>query len=80
MYKVRIWIYLRKYALAALGNFLDSLGPIIVLTVGGYLVMQGKTLIGTLVVFNLVLARLPILGTSSSSSIARYLIQPLCTI
>jgi ABC-type multidrug transport system fused ATPase/permease subunit len=51
MYKLRIWIYLRKYALAALGNFLDSLGPIIVLTVGGYLVMQGKTQIGTLVVF-----------------------------
>lgn len=51
MYKVRIWIYLRKYALAALGNFLDSLGPIIVLAVGGYLFMQGKTQIGTLVVF-----------------------------
>jgi ABC-type multidrug transport system fused ATPase/permease subunit len=51
MYKVRIWIYLRKYALTALGNFLDSLGPIIVLAVGGYLFMQGKTQIGTLVVF-----------------------------
>jgi ABC-type multidrug transport system fused ATPase/permease subunit len=51
IYKVRIWIYLRKYALAALGNFLDSLGPIIVLTVGAYLVMQGKTQISTLVVF-----------------------------
>jgi ABC-type multidrug transport system fused ATPase/permease subunit len=51
MYKVRIWIYLRKYALAALGNFLDSLGPIIVLAVGGYLFMQGETQIGTLVVF-----------------------------
>jgi ABC-type multidrug transport system fused ATPase/permease subunit len=51
MYKVRIWIYLRKYALAALGNFLDSLGPIIVLAVGGYFVMQGETQIGTLVVF-----------------------------
>jgi ABC-type multidrug transport system fused ATPase/permease subunit len=51
MYKVRIWIYLRKYALAALGNFLDSLGPIIVLAVGGYLFMQGETQISTLVVF-----------------------------
>jgi ABC-type bacteriocin/lantibiotic exporter with double-glycine peptidase domain len=51
MYKIRVWIYLRKYALTALGNFLDSLGPIIVVTVGGYLFMQGKTQIGTLVVF-----------------------------
>jgi ABC-type multidrug transport system fused ATPase/permease subunit len=51
MYKVRMWIYLRKYALAALGNFLDSLGPLIVMMVGGYLFMQGKTQIGTLVVF-----------------------------
>jgi ABC-type bacteriocin/lantibiotic exporter with double-glycine peptidase domain len=51
MYRIRIWIYLRKYALTALGNFLDSLGPIIVVTVGGYLFMQGKTQIGTLVVF-----------------------------
>jgi ABC-type multidrug transport system fused ATPase/permease subunit len=57
MYKVRIWIYLRKYALAALGNFLDSLGPIIVLMVGGYLFMQGKTQISTLVVFISGLAR-----------------------
>jgi ABC-type multidrug transport system fused ATPase/permease subunit len=51
MYKLRIWIYLRKYALTALGNFLDSLGTLIVLMVGGYLVIQGKTQVGTLVVF-----------------------------
>jgi ABC-type multidrug transport system fused ATPase/permease subunit len=51
IYRLRILIYLRKYSLAALGNFLDSLGSIIVLVVGGYLVIHGKTQVGTLVVF-----------------------------
>lgn len=51
IYKLRIRIYLRKYSLAALGNFLDSFGSIIVLMVGGYLVIQDKTQVGTLVVF-----------------------------
>ncbi|MBL8906606.1 MAG: ABC transporter ATP-binding protein [Rhizobiales bacterium] len=51
LYSVRIWIYLRKYFLSELGNFLASLGPLIVLTVGGYLVITGRTEIGTLVVF-----------------------------
>jgi len=51
MYQVRIWIYFRKYLLAGLGNFLDNMGTLIVLMVGGYLVIQGKTQVGTLVVF-----------------------------
>jgi len=51
IYQLRIRIYLRKYFLAALGNFLDSFGSIIVLMVGGYLVIHGKTQVGTLVVF-----------------------------
>lgn len=51
IYGLRIGIYLRKYALAALGNFLDSLGAIAVLTVGGYLVIRGETQVGTLLVF-----------------------------
>ena len=51
LYRVRIWIYLRKFFLAELGNFLDSLGPIIVLTVGGYLAITGKTQVSTLIVF-----------------------------
>jgi ABC-type bacteriocin/lantibiotic exporter with double-glycine peptidase domain len=51
IYRIRIWIYLRKFWLAALGNFLDSLGTIIILVVGGYLVIQGRTEVGTLVVF-----------------------------
>jgi ABC-type bacteriocin/lantibiotic exporter with double-glycine peptidase domain len=51
LYRIRIWIYRRKNFLAELGNFLDSVGPIIVLTIGGYLAIQGKTQVSTLVVF-----------------------------
>lgn len=51
IYRLRIAIYARKYALSALGNFLDALGPIVVLGVGGYLVIHDATQVGTLVVF-----------------------------
>jgi ABC-type multidrug transport system fused ATPase/permease subunit len=51
IYRLRIAIYLRKYLLAALGNFLDSLGIIVVLTIGGYMVIMGQTQVGTLLVF-----------------------------
>jgi len=51
LYRVRIWIYQRKFFLSELGNFLASLGPLIVLTFGGYLVITGRTEVGTLVVF-----------------------------
>ena len=51
LYRVRIWMYLRKFLISELGNFLASTGPLIVLTVGGYLVITGRTEVGTLVVF-----------------------------
>lgn len=51
IYSLRIAIYLRKFALAALGNFLDALGPIVVLAFGGYLVIHDMTQVGTLLVF-----------------------------
>jgi ABC-type multidrug transport system fused ATPase/permease subunit len=51
LYRVRIWLYLRKFLISELGNFLASVGPLIVLTVGGYLVITGRTEVGTLVVF-----------------------------
>jgi ABC-type multidrug transport system fused ATPase/permease subunit len=51
LYRVRIWLYLRKFLISELGNFLASTGPLIVLTVGGYLVITGRTEVGTLVVF-----------------------------
>lgn len=51
LYRIRISIYVRKFFLTELGNFLDSLGPIVVLTVGGYLAITGQTQVSTLVVF-----------------------------
>lgn len=51
VYGVRIKIYLRKYLLTALGNFLDALGPLVVLVIGGWLVIGGKTEVSTLFVF-----------------------------
>lgn len=50
VYAVRIKIYSRKYLLTALGNFLDALGPLVVLIVGGWLVIDGKTEVSTLFV------------------------------
>lgn len=51
LYSIRMRIYMRKFFLSELGNLLDSLGPIVVLTVGGYLAIYGETQVGTLVVF-----------------------------
>ncbi len=44
-------IYRVKFFLTFLGNFVDALGPLIVLSVGGWLVLNGKAEVGTLVVF-----------------------------
>lgn len=51
IFRTRIRIYRRKFFLTLLGNFLDSLGPIIVLVLGGYMVIRGSTDVSTLVVF-----------------------------
>lgn len=51
IFGTRILIYRRKYFLTFLGNFLDSLGPLIVLVAGGYLVIRGQTDVSTLFVF-----------------------------
>ncbi|HWA42339.1 MAG TPA: hypothetical protein VHA10_03950 [Hypericibacter adhaerens] len=50
-YALRMKIYRRKFALTYLGNFLDAMGPLIVLVVGGWFVIQGQTEVSTLVVF-----------------------------
>jgi ABC-type bacteriocin/lantibiotic exporter with double-glycine peptidase domain len=47
----RLRVYYRKFFLTALGNFLDALGPLVILTVGGWLVINGKTDAATIVVF-----------------------------
>ncbi len=50
-YDLRMKIYRRKFILTSLGNFLDALGPLVVLVVGGWYVIQGQTEVSTLVVF-----------------------------
>jgi ABC-type multidrug transport system fused ATPase/permease subunit len=50
-FELRIRIYRMKFFLTALGNFLDALGPLIVFAVGGWLVIQGKVPVSTIVVF-----------------------------
>ena len=47
----RVLIYRVKFFLTFLGNFIDALGPLIVLSLGGWLVLNGKAEVGTLVVF-----------------------------
>jgi ABC-type bacteriocin/lantibiotic exporter with double-glycine peptidase domain len=47
----RVLVYRVKFFLTSLGNFIDALGPLIVLSIGGWLVLNGKTEISTLVVF-----------------------------
>jgi len=47
----RVLIYRVKFFLTFLGNFVDALGPLIVLAVGGWLVLTGSAEVGTLVVF-----------------------------
>ena len=51
IFTTRMLIYRYKYFLTFLGNFLDALGPLVVLLAGGYLVIRGQTDISTLVVF-----------------------------
>lgn len=50
-FQARVTIYRIKFFLTAFGNFLDAIGPLIVLALGGWLVMRGGVEIGTLVVF-----------------------------
>jgi len=47
----RVLIYRVKFFLTFFGNFIDALGPLIVLSLGGWLVLTGKAEVGTLVVF-----------------------------
>jgi ABC-type multidrug transport system fused ATPase/permease subunit len=50
-FNTRIVSYRIKYGLTALGNLLDALGPLIILALGGWLVIQGQTSVGSLLVF-----------------------------
>lgn len=50
-YDSRMRIYLMKYFLTFLGNFLDALGPLSIFMVGGWFVIERGTDIATIVVF-----------------------------
>jgi len=50
-YHARVTVYRIKFLLTAFGNLLDAVGPLIVLVIGGWFVIQGSVAIGTLVVF-----------------------------
>jgi ABC-type multidrug transport system fused ATPase/permease subunit len=50
-FRTRIAIYRVKFFLTFFGNFVDALGPLIVLSVGGWLAIKGEVEVSTLVVF-----------------------------
>ncbi|WP_374654060.1 ABC transporter transmembrane domain-containing protein [Dongia sp.] len=50
-FRTRLGIYRVKFFLTFFGNFLDALAPLIVLSVGGWLVIEGEVEVSTLVVF-----------------------------
>jgi len=51
IYRLNVQIFLRKYGMNFLMNLLYHLGIIGILAVGGWLVLQGKTEVGTIVAF-----------------------------
>jgi ABC-type multidrug transport system fused ATPase/permease subunit len=50
-FRTRRAVYRVKFFLTFFGNFLDALAPLIVLSVGGWLVIKGEVEVSTLVVF-----------------------------
>jgi ABC-type bacteriocin/lantibiotic exporter with double-glycine peptidase domain len=51
IYGIRIHIFYYKYFMKFLNNLIGHLGPLSILMVGGWLVIQGETEIGTIVAF-----------------------------
>lgn len=51
IYSNQISFYLWKFLMKGLLNLLNGLGPIVVLTFGGYMAVQGETTVGVLVAF-----------------------------
>ena len=50
-FDARLTGYRVKYGLTALGNLLDALGPLMILAFGGWLVIEGRSSVGGLLVF-----------------------------
>jgi ABC-type bacteriocin/lantibiotic exporter with double-glycine peptidase domain len=51
VYDVRMRMVFLKHLLKGFNNFLSQLGPLAILAVGGYLVIQGRSEVGTIVAF-----------------------------
>ncbi len=51
IYRIRMRIFLTKFALKAANNSLSALTPLAVLMVGGYFVIEGETTLGVVVAF-----------------------------
>lgn len=51
IYRVRVKIVLLKHGLKVFSRFLNNLGPLGVLMIGGWLVIKGETELGTIVAF-----------------------------
>lgn len=51
IYALRMWIFVLKYTLKFLNNFLHHLGPLSAYLFGGWLVLEGRTDLGTVVAF-----------------------------
>lgn len=51
LYGLRIRFAVVKFALKAFNNLLGHLGPLSILAIGGWLVLQGSTTVGTIVAF-----------------------------
>ena len=51
VFTTRRQIYRRKYFITFFGNFLDSMGTLVVLAAGGFLIIKGEAEVATLVVF-----------------------------
>ena len=49
IYKIRYQIYLKKFFIKFLNNFINQLGPFFFFSIGGYLVIQGDLTLGALV-------------------------------
>jgi ABC-type bacteriocin/lantibiotic exporter with double-glycine peptidase domain len=51
IYRNRIRFYLLKFALKALLNLANAMGPLMVLIIGGWMAIRGQTTVGTVVAF-----------------------------
>ena len=77
IYRNRLRFFLLKFGLKSLLNFANSMAPLTVLAVGGYMVINGQTTIGTVVAFVSGFERL---GTPMRDLVAFYRLAAQATV